>query len=324
MFINELAEPTLLVIYPGRFQPFHKGHHAVYEHLATKFGRNNVYIATSNKTDNNKSPFTFAEKAYFMQLTGVPADRIVQTTQPYQIESILATGQVTVADPTNTVVIFAVSQKDMEEDPRFSFAAKKDGSAPYFQPLRNLKDTVAMDQHGYIMTVPTFNFDVLGKPMRSSTELRAEYKDANEKSRQAIIADLFGKYTQEAEQIMNAKLAPQPIPGARVQEDAGGVGVVASKKQANDPRYSTSLTKDVRPGQINKSLKAFNLAETDREPYQQSIDRLSQSQIEQLNSLIDEITHRINTEKLPAHYVEALKQRMEKLKAERTNIALGR
>lgn len=44
-------------------------------------------------------------------------------------------------------------------------------------------------------------------------------------------------------------------------EDAAGVGVIASKKQAKDPRYSMSLTNDVRPGQVNKSLKAFKLAE---------------------------------------------------------------
>jgi pyrimidine deaminase RibD-like protein len=40
-------------------------------------------------------------------------------------------------------------------------------------------------------------------------------------------------------------------------EDASGV--IATKKQAKDPRYSMSLTKDVRPGQIEKNLKAFNL-----------------------------------------------------------------
>lgn len=42
-------------------------------------------------------------------------------------------------------------------------------------------------------------------------------------------------------------------------EDAAGVGVIASKKQAKDPRYSMSLTKDVRPGQVKKNLKAFKL-----------------------------------------------------------------
>lgn len=313
MFINELAEPTLLVIYPGRFQPFHKGHHAVYEYLTGKFGRNNVYIATSNKTDNLKSPFTFAEKAYFMQLTGVPADRIVQAANPYQIQSVLQTSNIQVNE-ANTVVIFAVSEKDMAEDPRFSFKTKKDGSQPYFQPLKNIKDTVSMDQHGYIMTVPTFDFTVAGAPMRSGTELRKLYASSDEAGRQAIIKDLFGRYTQEAEQIMNSK-----IPAEQVEPvvECGGTGVIANKKQANDPRYKTSLTKDVRPGQISKSLKAFNLAEQDE------TDR-NWARIQQLNSVIDEIAHRITTEKLPAQYVQALKQRVEKLKAERVNIALGR
>lgn len=329
MFINELAEPTLLVIYPGRFQPFHKGHHAVYEYLTGKFGRNNVYIATSNKTDNLKSPFSFAEKAYFMQLTGVPADRIVQATQPYQIQSILQTSNIQV-DPANTVVIFAVSEKDMDEDPRFSFATKKDGTAPYFQPLKNIKQTESMDKHGYIMTVPTFDFTVMGKPMRSGTELRDMYSSANEKQRQQIVTDLFGRYTREAEQIMNSKIPAQKAitglqPAEPVAEDAAGVGVVAkNKKMARDPRYSTSMTVDVKPDTPAKNLRAFKLAEQDREPYQLAIDRLAQREIDHLNYLIDEIKHRISTERLPAQYVEALKQRIEKLKAERVDITLGR
>jgi hypothetical protein len=205
MFLNELAEPTLLVIYPGRFQPFHKGHYAVYEYLTGKFGRNNVYIATSNKTDNSKSPFKYAEKKYFMQLTGVPDDRIVQAAQPYQIKSILAASNIQV-DETNTVVIFAVSEKDMAQDARFSFKTKQDGSTPYFQPLKDIKQTESMDKHGYIMTVPTFDFTVAGAPMRSGTELRKLYSDADAKQRQAIIADLFGKYTPDAEHIMNNKI----------------------------------------------------------------------------------------------------------------------
>ena len=347
MFITELAEAQLLVIYPGRFQPFHKGHYAVYEYLTGKFGRNNVYIATSNKTDNSKSPFTFAEKAYFMQLTGVPADRIVQATQPYQIQSILSTGQVSVANPENTVVIFAVSEKDMAEDPRFSFAAKKDGSTPYFQPLKDIKQTESMDKHGYIMTVPTFDFTVAGAPMRSGTELRKLYSDADAKQRQAIIADLFGKYTSDAEHIMNNKISPtaaEPVeqpklpaktklqkvtaPKEPVAEDAGGVGVVASKKQARDPRYSTSLTRDVRPGAVKKSLRAFNLAEEDiawaRNRLSESeVDNLILTHIKYINQDIDAIKQRISTEKLPADYVEKLKQKIADLEAERAKLAFN-
>lgn len=207
MYISELSSPQLLVIYPGRFQPFHKGHHAVYEFLASKFGRNNVFIATSNKVDGDKSPFTFSEKAYFMQLAGVPADRIVQATNPYQIENILQTSNIQV-NSANTVVIFAVSEKDMSENPRFKSWTKKDGSPAYFQPLQDIKNTKNMTEHGYILTVPTFDFNVLGQPMRSGTELRRMYIEADAKTRQAIIKDLFGKYTAEAEQIMTNKLAP--------------------------------------------------------------------------------------------------------------------
>jgi cytidyltransferase-like protein len=314
MFITELAEPTLLVIYPGRFQPFHNGHAKVFEYLISKFGRNNVYIATSNKTDSTKSPFTFAEKAYFMQLTGVPADRIIQATQPYQIKNVLASSNLHV-DPANTVVIFAVSEKDMAEDPRFSFAPKKDGSDPYFQPLKNIKDTVNMEQHGYIMTVPTFPFTVLGKPVTGATEIRKQYTEADEPTRQKIVAELFGRYTREAEQIMNNKLpgavANPPVQMEPVAEDAAGVGVVATnKKMAKDPRYSMSMSVDVKPDTPNKNLRAFGLIEG-------FVDELEARRIEQLNSLMDEIKNRIGTEKLPPKYVEALKQRMNQLKAER-------
>ena len=55
-----------VVVYAGRFQPFHKGHNATYEHLVKQFGRDNVYIGTSNKTDNIKSPFKFNEKKMIM------------------------------------------------------------------------------------------------------------------------------------------------------------------------------------------------------------------------------------------------------------------
>jgi hypothetical protein len=271
MFLTELAEPTLLVIYPGRFQPFHKGHYAVYEYLTGKFGRNNVYIATSNKADNLKSPFTFSEKSYFMQLTGVPADRIVQATQPYQIQNVLQSGHITVANPANTVVIFAVSEKDMAEDPRFSFAPKKDGTPPYFQPLKDLKDTVSMDQHGYIMTVPTFDFTVLGQPMRSGTELRKMYADADEKQRQEIIAELFGKYTREAEQIMS-----KIVPSEPVKEPKLGNKVKLQKVKV--PKEEPIAEAELPASELNKlyqfkrqlAQQHQNLPEPTAEPEQQS------------------------------------------------------
>ena len=65
MFISELfedADREMLVVYPGRFQPWHKGHYAVYNYLVNEFGRDSVYIASSNKVDPPRSPFNFSEK----------------------------------------------------------------------------------------------------------------------------------------------------------------------------------------------------------------------------------------------------------------------
>jgi len=247
MFITELFEAVsnpVLVIYPGRFQPFHKGHHAVYNYLVKHYGRDNVFIATSDKVAPPKSPFNFANKAAFMKLTGVPMDRVLETPEPYKSQELVN------RYPTNTRVIFAVSAKDMAEDPRFSKWTKKDGNPTYFQPMpKNPAEMQGREQHGYILTAPTFEFTVLGKPMQSASEIRALFAQSNESTQKAIIKDLFGAYDPEVHKIMQSAL----------QEDAAGVGVVASKKQRKDPRYSNSLTVDVRPSTPRKMLKAMRL-----------------------------------------------------------------
>ena len=63
--IKEVNKPEIkktIVIYGGRFQPFHRGHYDAYQRLVSKFGEANVYIASSNDTSSDKSPFTFKEK----------------------------------------------------------------------------------------------------------------------------------------------------------------------------------------------------------------------------------------------------------------------
>ena len=247
MFLTELFEAATqpyLVVYPGRFQPFHKGHRAVYDYLVKKYGRDHVFIATSNKVDPPRSPFTFSQKAQFMQLTGVPMDRVVETRDPYRAPEL------TQHYPENTRLIFAVSEKDMSEDPRFSKWTKKDGSPSYFQPMPgSANDMVGMNQHGYIMTVPTFNFTVLGEPMRSATQVRAQFAAADDETQKAIIRDLFGSYDEHVHQIMKQ----------HIHEDAAGVGVIASNKQRRDPRYLNSLTVDVQPGTQRKMMRAMRL-----------------------------------------------------------------
>ena len=193
-----------VVIYPGRFHPFHKGHKSVYDTLVKRFGKDRVYIATSNKVDPPKSPFTFDEKRAMMALTGVDPSRVVQVKNPYQATEITDN-----FDPQNTIALFAVSDKDMAQDPRFSFKPRKDGGASYYQPAQ--KDMKSLDTHGYIITVPTLNFNVLGKPMSSASEFRANFASADNETQKAMITDLFGRYDPKTHNTMSQKIVEQLV-----------------------------------------------------------------------------------------------------------------
>jgi hypothetical protein len=194
----------IFVIYPGRFHPFHKGHKGVYNYLSSKYGGNDVYITTTDVVELPKSPFSFDEKIKMMTLTGVPINKIIKVKNNYNLQSLV--GQIPI-DINRDSIIFAVSEKDMAEDPRFSKFTKKDGSPAYLQPIpKNLTKIQPAINHGYIDTVPTTDFTVLGKPARSASELRSQYAKLNPQQRKSFIADLFGKYDDGVYNIMNNKL----------------------------------------------------------------------------------------------------------------------
>ena len=86
MNLSDLLEADgkdLVIIYPGRFHPFHIGHGKVYKYLKQKYSNAQVFISTSGKVDGDRSPFTFEEKRKMMILAGVDSSDIVQTKSPY-------------------------------------------------------------------------------------------------------------------------------------------------------------------------------------------------------------------------------------------------
>ena len=58
---------TVVAIYPGRFQPMGAHHAKAYKWLQSKF--KDAYVATSNKVDLPKSPFSFTEKKKIINLS---------------------------------------------------------------------------------------------------------------------------------------------------------------------------------------------------------------------------------------------------------------
>ena len=128
MRIKEVMKTNLIAIYPGRFQPPHRGHFAVYKFLANKFGKHNTYIATSNKTDIDdfgqvfksgpqkgqykqvKSPFTFDEKKeIWTNMFGVNSSRIIECENPAFNPTEILNNQ-----PLYTSYVVAVGKKDLE------------------------------------------------------------------------------------------------------------------------------------------------------------------------------------------------------------------
>lgn len=190
----------IVVCYPGRFQPFHCGHSKVYRWLKTKF--NTVFVVTSDKVDPPRSPFNFLEKQAMMKFAGVDENDIVQVKSPYRASEVYEN-----YNDSNTILVYAVSEKDMETDPRFDFSPNKDGSSSYFQPYSKNMEPFA--KHAYILTVPVFEFELLGEPLTSSTQIRDQFVQADHRTQAKMIHDLYNKYNKKLHNIFIKRLVPK-------------------------------------------------------------------------------------------------------------------
>jgi len=155
---------NIVVVYAGRFQPFHKGHYATYSHLVKKFGKNNVYIGTSNKTDNNKSPFNFKEKVMIItKMFGIPKNKIVQVKNPYVPTEVL-----TKFDKDTTAFITVVGKKD---------ASRLGGK--FFTPYKDGIDFEGYEDRGYVYIAPEGGGGVSGTEVRNGLSSGSEEDKKN-------------------------------------------------------------------------------------------------------------------------------------------------
>ena len=140
-----------VVVYAGRFQPFHKGHYGTYQHLVKKFGKDNVYIGTSNKTDNIKSPFKFKEKKMIMmKMFGIPSSKIVEIKNPYAPKEIIGK-----FDNKTTAFVTVVGEKD-----RYRLKGK------YFEPYHPDRIDKGYEDKGYVYVAPSSGGGMSGTEAR--------------------------------------------------------------------------------------------------------------------------------------------------------------
>ena len=195
--ISENNIKNIIVIYPGRFQPMGRHHAAVYKKLASKFGKSNTYIATSDKVKLPKSPLNFKEKFQVMKQHGIT--NVVQVKNPYQ--SIEITSKY---DPDTTAVLFAVGKKDMAEDPRFKVGTKKNGDPSYFQYYdQNQGNLQPYTKHGYLIVAPHVDIQIPGFGEMSGTTLRQVLATAEPK----VFKDVMGFFDPRIHAMLRSKFA---------------------------------------------------------------------------------------------------------------------
>jgi hypothetical protein len=173
-----------VVTYVGRFHPFHSGHYATYQHLVKKFGKDNVYIGTSDKVQLPKSPFQFKEKVQIMNtMFGIPKDKIVKVKNPYAPKEILQS-----FPEETTAFITVVGEKD-----------KNRLGGKYFEPYKGKVEKGFADA-GYVYVAPSQS-----KPI-SGTDVRNGMSNPDEQSRIKFFKSVYPKFNQKIFDLVSSRI----------------------------------------------------------------------------------------------------------------------
>jgi hypothetical protein len=179
-FLTKKKEQKVIVVYPGRFQPFHSSHFQKYQYLVSEFGEENVVIATSDKTDPEKSPFNFKQKKKIIQkMFGVKSDKIIQVKNPYSPVEVLDNY------PEDTVYITAVGKKDSDRL-----------GGKYYQKYNPNAKMKGYKDAGYVLILPEDVIKHNGEVL-SGTVVRETFKNAKEKDKVSLFTSLYGNFDKE-------------------------------------------------------------------------------------------------------------------------------
>jgi hypothetical protein len=173
-----------IVVYSGRFQPFHKGHYATYEQLVKKFGSDNVYIATSNVTNSSNSPFNFSEKKAIMtKMFGITSSKIINVRNPYAPTEILNK-----YNKDTTALIVVVGEKDEQRL-----------GGKYFTPYKE-KATEPYPDRGYVYAAPATSNPISG------TDVRYWLSSGTEADRKKNFTKAYPKFDEQIFKMITLKL----------------------------------------------------------------------------------------------------------------------
>jgi hypothetical protein len=208
---NELVDKDVIVIFPGKFQPMGQHQREEYLRLTKKFGKNNVYVVTDTNTDPQRMPLSFDEKVKIMKRHGV--DKIESVNNPYMPTELIKN-----LDETKTILIFAVSHKNVSKLKNFKRLTKYNGSSNL--PIKDIQNPYVY----YIITnevkydLPSFGrlnsqnvFKALSDRNAKLAELKSRFIsifgwfDAN------IFNTVIGKFNTDRGELRDGKQQLKPL-----------------------------------------------------------------------------------------------------------------
>ena len=196
MRVADILQLETIAVYPGRFQPFHPGHKAVYDKVVEQFGH--CYIATSNVV-NERSPLDFETRKSLIVASGVPSEYVIEVASPMRSDLVIERlGR----KPEMIRYIVAVGEKDVD---RFKFdeagtTHKKDGGLGYYRRFNN--STEAADTRGQVIVIENV-VNSTGN-IYNSTDLRELLSRSDETQARQVFEELYGEQNGSFDTIRRA------------------------------------------------------------------------------------------------------------------------
>ena len=198
-YIMEMQQLRPVVIYGGKFQPFHSGHYEIYEKLVDEFGKDNVFISTSDinkaklkqKAYSENHIFTFDEKAKIMEtMFNIPAKQIIKVGRtPY-----LPSWKEIPVEGSNYAYITVCGMKDKG---RFDRLGNENMVFEQYKPGMKLQSCL---DHKYYYIVENEKINL------SATEVRNYFREHDEQQKIEFFKDIYGKFNQEIFDLVNNRI----------------------------------------------------------------------------------------------------------------------
>lgn len=183
-----------IVVFSGKFQPWHGGHKISYDQLVDKFGKKNTYIATSDKNDDAVHPFNFEEKKKIIttMFPDIDSSKIIQVKSPYAPKEILE------KFPTDTVYVTALGHKNRD----------RLDSGEYFEDFGEDKDMNGYKDNGYIFIMKD-NDKYIDDEKLTGTAIRNVFRTDDEEKKRRVFEIIYPQFNEEIFDLLNTKIGGQ-------------------------------------------------------------------------------------------------------------------